>query len=62
MLAESINTNGEITGIAYDPATGGIPAYVAIPTRGGLDVTPRSKTILPADVRIRIQQMSAARI
>jgi len=61
-LAESINRDGEITGIAYDPTTGGIPAYVAIPMRGGLYVTPRSKTILPADVRIRIEQMSWARI
>jgi probable HAF family extracellular repeat protein len=57
-LAESINQNGEITGIAYDPTTGGIPAYVAIPRGDGLDATPRSKTVLPADVRIRIQQMS----
>jgi probable HAF family extracellular repeat protein len=61
-LAESINKDGEITGIAYDPATGGIPAYVAIPERGGLDVTPRPKTVLPADVRFRIQQMSSVRI
>jgi probable HAF family extracellular repeat protein len=30
-LAESINGRGEITGIAYDPSTGGIPAFVAIP-------------------------------
>ncbi len=58
MLAESINKNGEITGIAYDPSTGGIPAYVAIPKDGGLDVTPRSKTVLPASLRTRIQQMS----
>ncbi len=58
MLAESINKNGEITGIAYDPSTGGIPAYVAIPKGGGLDATPGSKTVLPADVRARIQQMS----
>ncbi len=57
MLAESINKSGEITGIAYDPSTGGIPAYVAIPKGGGIDATPRSKTVLPADVRIRIQQM-----
>lgn len=57
-LAESINKSGEITGIAYDASTGGIPAYVAIPTRGGLDVIPRSKTVLPANVRARLQQLS----
>ena len=57
-LAESINGNGEITGVAYDPNTGGVPAYVAIPENGGFDAAPRSKTALPADVRIRIQQMS----
>jgi probable HAF family extracellular repeat protein len=61
-LAESINRDGEITGIAYDPASGGIPAYVAIPKSGGPDVAPRSKTFLPADVRTRLQQMSSARI
>lgn len=54
MLTESINKSGEITGIAYDPSTGGIPAYVAIPKDGGIDATPLSKTALPRNVRIRI--------
>lgn len=59
MLAESINQSGVIAGIAYDPATGGIPAFIAIPQRGGFHAHPRSTAVLPADVRKRIQQMSA---
>jgi probable HAF family extracellular repeat protein len=60
-LAESIDKNGEITGIAYDQSTGGIPAYVAIPRGGGLDATLRSKTTLPADVRARLQTLARTR-
>ena len=60
-LAESINKNGEITGIAYDPSTGGVPAYVAIPADGSLDAAPTRKIVLPADVRAWLQNMAHSR-
>jgi probable HAF family extracellular repeat protein len=55
MLAESINARGEITGIAFDQRTGGVPAFVAIPTVGhGVHPSPRLN--LPASVRKSLQQ------
>lgn len=60
-LAESINNDGEITGIAYDASTGGIPAYVAIPEVGVSDAPSKSISMLPANVRSRLQQLSPLR-
>jgi len=60
-LAESINNKGAITGIAYDPSTGGVPAYVAIPNHGSLDAAPRSKIALPANVRAGLQTLARTR-
>ncbi|MBV8067270.1 MAG: hypothetical protein JO113_04775, partial [Candidatus Eremiobacteraeota bacterium] len=56
--ANSINRNGEITGIAYDPSTGGIPAFVAIPKAGSVNAAPSSKIFLPANVRVRLQALA----
>jgi probable HAF family extracellular repeat protein len=54
-LGESINARGEIAGIAFDQKTGGVPAYVAIPTdRRGAHPAP--KQMLPASVRNRFQR------
>ncbi len=58
MLGESINAGGVITGIAFDQSTGGVPAFVAIPTMGrGIHLV--SRINLPANVRRRFQLRSA---
>ena len=55
MLGESINARGEITGIAFDQKTGGVPAYVAVPTdRQGIHAV--SRPMLPASVRSRFER------
>jgi probable HAF family extracellular repeat protein len=55
MVGESINADGEITGIGFDQKTGGVPAYVAIPTdRQGVHAVP--SPMLPASVRSRFER------
>lgn len=55
MLAESINAAGEITGIAFNQATGGVPAFVAIPAMG-YGIHPSWKVEEPASVRKHLQR------
>ena len=55
-LAESINKNGEITGNAYDPSTGGVPAFVAVPTRGHPITHQTTRPMLPAGIRARLKE------
>jgi probable HAF family extracellular repeat protein len=55
MLGESINASGEITGLAFDQESGGVPAYVAIPAdQQGIHAV--SKPMLPASVRSRFER------
>lgn len=56
-LAESINNRGEITGNAYDQSSGGIPAFIAVPTgrHGGHAAARR---ILPPSIRAVILERS----
>jgi probable HAF family extracellular repeat protein len=55
MIGESINADGEITGIGFDQETGGVPAYVAIPSdRQRIHAV--SRPMLPLSVRTRFER------
>lgn len=60
--AQDINDEGEITGRAFNPSTGKITAFVAVPVEEtGRTSKPRSPTqraqpILPAEVRLALRQ------
>jgi probable HAF family extracellular repeat protein len=60
MLAESINSRGEITGIGFDQSTGGVPAFVAIPTSGRPITQLTSRPMLPAGIRARLKRTWAS--
>jgi hypothetical protein len=56
--AQDINDDGEITGRAFDPATGDIKAFIAIPvsvsgasSKNKTQSTARAKVVLPPAVR-----------
>ena len=60
--AQDINDEGEITGRAFDPATGEIKAFVAVPVPGsatgkkGPASAAQARVVLPKDVRQMIRQ------
>lgn len=56
MLAESINSRGEITGIGFDQSTGGAPAFVAVPFHGHAGGPAPSRVTIPTSVRVRFKQ------
>jgi probable HAF family extracellular repeat protein len=65
LSAQDINDAGEITGRAFDPATGKRRAFVAVPvsvsqSQTGIKATPsvasRAKIVLPEDVRQTLRQ------
>ncbi len=60
--AQDINDQGEITGRAFDPATGQLRAFIAVPVPGSANVkraaspVVQAKVVLPKDVRQTIRQ------
>ena len=60
--AQDINSQGEITGRAFDPATGQLRAFVAVPVPGSetgkkaASSKVQAKVVLPKDVRQTIRQ------
>jgi probable HAF family extracellular repeat protein len=55
MQASSINSGGEIAGIAFDQSTGGVPAFLAIPT-SGRGAHPAPRPTLPTSIRVLLQR------
>ncbi len=54
--ADSINSEGEIVGIAFDQSTLDTPAILAVPAAGGQGSHPSPKVTLPESVRKLLQQ------
>jgi hypothetical protein len=60
--AQDINDEGTITGRAFDPATGTLKAFVAVPiteSKADKSATPsavRAKVVLPEEVKQAIRQ------
>jgi probable HAF family extracellular repeat protein len=57
MTACSINLEGEIIGIAFDPDTGEIHGYRATPTTGAGWGNPRGPVVLPEWLRARLRSL-----
>jgi len=67
LLANSINSRGQIVGAAFDQSTGAVVPFLATPNAGGADTdatpsatqvggNPTPKITLPEDVRNLLQQ------
>jgi probable HAF family extracellular repeat protein len=60
--AQDINDEGEITGRAFDPTTGQLRTFIAVPVHGSANVkraaspVVQAKVVLPKDVRQTIRQ------